>query len=128
MNFKKGIVGLLCALVVGLSLVIPQSVEVDAKPKKAKKITVVASAYSYKQKGMGHITSRGINLKKHPRVIAVDPKVIKLGSKVYVPGYGYAIAGDTGGSIKGKKIDVHMTSVKKAKKWGRKKVKIKVYK
>lgn len=128
MNFKKGLVGLLCIVVLGLALVVPHSVNVDAKPKKAKTITVNASAYSYKQKGMGHITSKGINLKKHSRVIAVDPKIIRLGSKVYIPGYGYAVAGDTGGAIKGKKIDVHMKTVAKAKKWGRKKVKIKVYK
>ncbi len=40
------------------------------------------------------------------KVIAVDPKVIPLGSKVWVEGYGEAIAGDTGGAIKGNRIDV----------------------
>ena len=39
-------------------------------------------------------------------VIAVDPKVIKLRSKLYVPGYGHAVAGDTGGAIKGNIIDL----------------------
>jgi 3D (Asp-Asp-Asp) domain-containing protein len=39
-------------------------------------------------------------------VIAVDPKVIKLRSSVYVPGYGKAVAGDTGGAIKGNIIDL----------------------
>ena len=36
----------------------------------------------------------------------MDPSVIPLGTKLYVPGYGYAVAADTGGSIKGSKIDV----------------------
>ena len=40
------------------------------------------------------------------KVIAVDPSVIPLGTKVWVEGYGYAVAGDTGGAIKGNKIDV----------------------
>ncbi len=40
------------------------------------------------------------------KVIAVDPRVIPLGTKVYVEGYGYAVAADTGGAIKGYKIDV----------------------
>jgi len=38
------------------------------------------------------------------KVIEVDPSFIPLGSKVYVEGYGEAIAGDTGGAIKGNKI------------------------
>lgn len=95
--------------------------------KKPKEITVNASAYTL-FKGSTGITATGINLKKNPnkKVISVDPKVIKLGTKVYVPGYGNAIAGDTGGAIKGKKIDVFMPSQKAAVKWGRKTVKIKI--
>ena len=60
------------------------------------------------------------------KVIAVDPNVIPLGSKVWVEGYGYAIAGDTGGAIKGNKIDVLVQSKQEAIQWGRKKVRIKV--
>ena len=60
------------------------------------------------------------------KVIAVDPSVIKLGTKVYVEGYGYAIAGDTGGAIKGNKIDVFFPTKEEAYKWGRKKVTIKI--
>ena len=54
-------------------------------------------------------------LKSNPdvKVIAVDPKVIPLGSKVWVEGYGYAVAGDTGGAIKGNKIDLFMPSKSK---------------
>ena len=46
-------------------------------------------------------------------MIAVDPSVIPLGSKVWVEGYGYAIAGDTGGAIKGMKIDLHVPTKKR---------------
>ena len=57
-------------------------------------------------------------------MIAVDPSVIKLGSKVWVEGYGTAIAGDTGGSIKGNKIDILVQTDAQAR--GRKKVRVKV--
>lgn len=60
--------------------------------------------------------------------IAVDPRVIPLGSKVYVAGYGYAIAGDTGGAIKGNRIDILMPNRSKALDFGRRTIKIKVYK
>ncbi|MDV2888372.1 3D domain-containing protein, partial [Alkalihalophilus pseudofirmus] len=72
----------------------------------------------------------GLNLKKNPnlKVISVDPKVIKLGTKVYVQGYGYAVAGDTGGAMRGKKIDVFFPSKTKALQWGRKTVKVQILK
>ena len=58
------------------------------------------------------------------KLIAVDPSVIPLGSRVWVEGYGEAIAADTGGAIKGHKIDVLMSSDAAARQWGRKTVKI----
>ena len=95
-----------------------------------KEITVSASAYTANCNGCSGVTSTGINLKRNPdvKVIAVDPSIIPLGTKVYVEGYGYAIAGDTGGSIKGNKIDVFFPSKSEAYKWGRKQVKIKILK
>lgn len=94
----------------------------------AKEFTVSASAFTANCNGCSGITRTGINLKKNPdiKVIAVDPKVIKLGTKVHVEGYGYAIAGDTGGAIKGNRIDVFMPNKSDAYKWGRKNVKIKI--
>ncbi|ANZ94243.1 hypothetical protein BFC19_01740 [Brochothrix thermosphacta] len=96
--------------------------------KVLKTVRVSSSAYSRTQRGMSNYTATGIDLRKKSKVIAVDPKVIKLGSKVYVPGYGEAIAGDTGGAIRGKKIDVHMNSVNACYNWGRRTVNVKVYK
>ncbi|GAA3326735.1 hypothetical protein GCM10020331_063860 [Ectobacillus funiculus] len=60
------------------------------------------------------MTATGIDLRKDPnmKLIAVDPKVIPLGSKVWVEGYGEAIAGDTGGAIKGNRIDVLKTNTR----------------
>ena len=95
-----------------------------------REFMVSASAYTASCKGCSGITSTGINLKKNPglKVIAVDPSVIKIGTKVYVEGYGYAIAGDTGGAIRGNKIDVFIPNKSDALKWGRKTVKIKILK
>lgn len=100
-----------------------------AKKAAYKTMTVRATAYTAGCKGCSGITATGINLKKNPnaKVISVDPKQIPLGSKVYVEGYGMAIAGDTGGAIKKNKIDLHMPTKKKALNWGVKTVKIKVY-
>jgi 3D (Asp-Asp-Asp) domain-containing protein len=88
---------------------------------------VTATAYSH-QDTKADITALGYNIKKNKnmKLIAVDPAVIPLGSKVWVEGYGEAIAGDTGGAIKGHKIDVLMSSSSKARAWGRKTVKIKI--
>lgn len=96
--------------------------------KVVKEFIVSATAYTASCNGCTGITKTGIDLKKNPnaKVIAVDPNVIKLGTKVYVEGYGYAIAGDIGGAIKGNKIDVFFPTKSQAYNWGRKSVKIKV--
>ena len=95
-----------------------------------KEFMVSTTAYTANCRGCSGITATGINLKKNPhlKVISVDPRVIKLGTKVYVEGYGYAIAGDTGSAIKGNKIDLFMPNQTSALKWGRKTVKIKILK
>lgn len=68
------------------------------------KIHVWATHYDSHCPGCDEWTATGMRQGKG--VIAVDPKIIKLGSKVFVPGYGLAIAGDTGGAIKGNIIDL----------------------
>lgn len=100
----------------------------SAAPSNGKEFYVTATAYTANCSGCSGVTATGLNLKANPssKVIAVDPSVIPLGSKVWVEGYGYAIAADTGGAIKGNKIDVFISSKSQAASWGRKKVRIKV--
>lgn len=74
--------------------------------------------------GGGTITATGQNLLADPWAVAVDPNVIPLGSKVWVEGYGYAIASDTGGAIKGNIVDVHFQTAAECIQWGRRQVKV----
>jgi 3D (Asp-Asp-Asp) domain-containing protein len=76
-------------------------------------------------KWVGKPTSFG--LKKRYGVVATDPKIIPMGTKLFVEGYGYAIAGDTGGAIKGFKIDLFFPSEQQALEYGRKRVKVYIY-
>lgn len=94
----------------------------------SKEMTVTATAYTAYCKGCSGTTAYGIDLRANPnqKVVAVDPRVIPLGTKVWVEGYGEAIAGDTGGAIKGNKIDVFIPSYDNAMAWGVKQVKIRV--
>ncbi|MDV5114348.1 3D domain-containing protein [Clostridium perfringens] len=90
----------------------------DGKYKKT--LSMEATAYSG-----GALTAMGLKPVRDPggiSTIAVDPSVIPLGSKVYIPGYGYAIASDTGGVIKGNIIDLYMNSHDECISWGRRQV------
>lgn len=60
-------------------------------------------------------------------VVAVDPKVIPLGTRLFIPGYGPGIAADVGSAIKGRIIDVWVPTVAEARRWGRRTVVINVY-
>lgn len=93
-----------------------------------KEFIVKATAYTASCGGCSGNTATGLNLHANPnaKVIAVDPRVIPLGSKVYVDGYGYAVAADTGGAIKGYKIDVFLSSTAEAFRWGQRRVKVKI--
>lgn len=85
-----------------------------------KVLYMQSTAYSWREQGSGYITATGIDLRSQSNVIAVDKTVIPLGSLVEVEGYGYAVAGDTGGAIKGNIIDVHFPTVEQCTSWGRK--------
>ncbi|MED1202752.1 LysM peptidoglycan-binding and 3D domain-containing protein [Heyndrickxia acidicola] len=89
-------------------------------------VTVKATAYTASCAGCSGTTATGINIKANPneKVIAVDPSVIPLGSKVYVPGYGEATAADTGGAIKGNRIDVFIPTEQAALNFGVKHVNV----
>lgn len=104
-----------------------EKVEV-AEAQVVNELTVTATAYTAYCTGCSGTTAYGIDLRSNPnqKVIAVDPRIIPLGTKVWVEGYGEAIAGDTGGAIKGHKIDVFIPSYDSAMEWGVKKVKLKV--
>ncbi|KAA0782727.1 3D domain-containing protein [Bacillus sp. FSL M8-0063] len=108
-----------------------------AQPSKpaagGREIYVHATAYTADPGENGYAPGQqvysawgGYNLTANPgmKLIAVDPSVIPLGSRVYVEGYGEAIAADTGGAIKGHKIDVLMPDKASSSKWGRKNVKL----
>ena len=81
--------------------------------------TVQATAYTW----TGNQTATG-TWPAEGRTIAVDPSVIPLGTKVYVVGYGFATAEDTGGAIKGNIIDLYMDSESDCYAWGRRNVTI----
>lgn len=111
-----------------------QETKAPAKKKPAaekpsgKEFYVTASAFTATCSGCSGVTRIGINLKANPnaKVIAVDPSIIPLGTKVWVEGYGEAIAGDTGGNIVGHRIDVHVPTKADAYRWGVRKVKIRI--
>ncbi|WP_313118971.1 ubiquitin-like domain-containing protein [Proteiniclasticum ruminis] len=88
----------------------------------SKAFRVEATAYA------GHgVTATGTKPVRNPNgwsTIAVDRSVIPLGTKVYVENYGYAIAEDVGGAIKGNKIDIYVNSTAEAYRWGRRTVTI----
>lgn len=107
----------------------PAAVKTSAPAEStAKELTVTSTAYTASCEGCSGVTATGIDLIANPnqKVISVDPSVIPLGSRVWVEGYGEAIAGDTGGSIKGNKIDIFMPDKQDAINWGRKTVKVKI--
>ena len=83
-------------------------------------LTVVATAYALPGRtASGRPVGWG--------VVAVDPSVIPLGSRLAIPGYGMGVAADTGGAIKGARIDVWFPTVAQAHAWGSRTVTVTVY-
>ena len=70
-------------------------------------------------------TALGIPVRKG--VVAVDPRLIPLGTKLHVPGYGPGVAADVGTAIKGRIIDLWFPSTALARQWGRRTVTITVH-
>lgn len=92
---------------------------------RSRVMTVDSTAYdpsAGRGKNATFRTATGLRAKYG--VIAVDRRVIPLNTFVFVEGYGFAIAADTGGAIKGNKIDVCFNTRAECIQWGRRKVKI----
>ncbi|MFU0825773.1 ubiquitin-like domain-containing protein [Clostridium sp.] len=105
----------------------------------SKKYRMRATAYtaSYRDTGKNPgdrgfgLTASGTRVKRVPEgysTVAVDPQIIPLGTKLYVEGYGYAIAEDTGSAIKGNKIDLYFSSDAQVDRWGARYVNVYVIK
>lgn len=87
-----------------------------------ERMLVEATAYSHGD-GSGHgVTSIGLAPRRG--IIAVDPDIIPYWTKVYIPGYGFAVAGDTGGAMVGKRIDLFMDTYNEAISFGRRNVEL----
>ena len=91
----------------------------------SRAIDAMTTAYCPADVG-GNRTALGLKPKRG--IVAVDPRVIPLGTKVYVEGYGQALAADTGGAIKGNRVDIFVDSHQEAVSWGRRRVKVYVLK
>jgi 3D (Asp-Asp-Asp) domain-containing protein len=85
-------------------------------------LSMVATAYTAGCGGCSGYTASGYHAGRG--IVAVDPSVIPLGTRLYIPGYGFAIAGDTGGAIHGKRIDLGFDSLSDALAFGRRAVKV----
>jgi 3D (Asp-Asp-Asp) domain-containing protein len=83
-------------------------------------LKMIATAYTAGCYGCSGITATGT--RAGHGIVAVDPRVIPLGTHLYVPGYGKAIAGDTGGAIKGLRIDLGFDSLADAIRFGRREI------
>jgi 3D (Asp-Asp-Asp) domain-containing protein len=89
-------------------------------PKGGRKMVVSATCYILKG-----TTASGLPV--GPGIVAVDPTVIPLGTRLYIPGYGKGIAADIGGGIKGRIIDLWYSTYAQCAKWGRRTVTITIY-
>lgn len=94
------------------------------KEVKNNYIIMKASAYTKSREEGTHkgITKSGIQVSRG--IVSVDPKTIPLGTKLYIEGYGHALAADTGGAIKNDRIDLYMDTKKEAFEFGRQDVKV----
>lgn len=94
----------------------PATVTASTVTNNSTSLNVVATGYTPGDPGCTGITYTGTKASRG--TIAVDPKVIPFGTKLYIPGYGYGVAADTGGAIKGNKIDLCYETRTEALNWG----------
>jgi 3D (Asp-Asp-Asp) domain-containing protein len=98
----------------------PQTQPIALAPPGGRKLVVSATCYILKG-----TTASGLPV--GPGIVAVDPRVIPLGTKLFIPGYGKGVAADVGGGIKGAIIDLWYSTYAQCAKWGRRTVTITVY-
>ncbi len=91
-----------------------------------KCVTMSSTAYEPGPRSCGrHADGKtSIGLQAGYGVVAIDPDVIPYGTRLFIEDYGFAVAGDTGGAINGKRIDLGFLTVRECLNWGRRKVKV----
>ena len=92
----------------------------ESEPPEPEPMTFTATAYTWTgyRTATGTWPSRG--------TVAVDPRVIPLGTELHIEGYGAAVAADTGGAIQGQRVDLYMDTEHECWQWGRRKVEVRV--
>jgi len=111
-------------------IVVEKEPVVITKVKKVEKevdwFHFVATGYSANDsvQGTNNITATGKEV--HEGIVAVDPKIIPLGTEIEIKGIGTFIAEDTGGKIKGNRIDIFFNSKDEAKKFGKKDIWVRI--
>ncbi|MDU7165803.1 3D domain-containing protein, partial [Finegoldia magna] len=100
--------------------------QVQSAPKNVsgRTITMRSTAYTSDPSENGGYSTTAMGTAIRYGVAAVDPNVIPLGTRLYIEGYGYARAEDTGGAIKGNKIDLVFGSKSQSNSWGRRTVRV----
>jgi len=103
-------------------VIVPEVVQEYQEPEPPEPEPVVFESTAYTWTGnrtaTGTWPSRG--------TVAVDPRVIPLGTELHIEGYGPAVAADTGGAIQGQRVDLYMDTEHECWQWGRRKVEVRV--
>lgn len=105
-------------------------IELETEVKRLEDIkvfTMEATAYTDDVQSQGKwVGQTATGMKPAVGVVAVDPRIIPLGTRLYVEGYGPAIAGDVGGAIKGYRIDLFMANRGACMRFGRRQIRVRV--
>ncbi|MBI5231206.1 MAG: G5 domain-containing protein [Coriobacteriales bacterium] len=85
-------------------------------PQGGRRIEMLCTGYTAGEAGVNHTTATGDRVGHG--IIATDPDVIPMGTRLYVPGYGYGVAADVGGAIDGNHLDLYFDSFDEMDAWG----------